>query len=159
MSASVARRAVSKLAPGYARPEDLEDPLRGIEAAMLRYRVMAYIVGVGLATLVFVGVPLQYAAGVPQVDAIVGPIHGFFYIVYLIAALDLARRARFTLLQMAAMVGAGFVPILAFVIERRVTNRLRGELESIRPFLQDAAQSARDTSTTDPAEPPSPALG
>ncbi len=164
MSSSPARRVLTKLAPGYARPGDLEDPLRGIEAAMLRYRVMAYIVGTGLATLVFVGVPLQYAAGVPQVDSIVGPIHGFLYIVYLIAALDLARRARFTLLQMAAMVGAGFVPILAFVIERRVTKRLRGELESIRPFLEEAARSAADAVPadavpTDHAEPPSPALG
>ena len=124
MSPDGARRVVSRLAPGYARPGDVEDPDRGLASALLRYRVMAYVVGVGLATLVFVGVPLQYGAGVPQVDAIVGPIHGFLYIVYLLAAVDLARRARFTLLQMAAMIGAGFVPLLAFVIEHRVTKRL-----------------------------------
>ncbi len=125
MSADSARRVVSRLAPGYARPGDVDDPARGLAPALLRYRVMAYVVGVGLATLVFVGVPLQYGAGIPQVDAIVGPVHGFLYIVYLLAAVDLARRARFTLLQMAAMIGAGFVPLLAFVIEHRVTRRLR----------------------------------
>ena len=96
--------------------------------ALLRYRVMAYIVGIGLLILVFVGVPLQYAANVPQVAQIVGPIHGALYIVYLIAALDLARRARFTLLQMAAMVGAGFLPFLAFVIEARVRRRVEAEV-------------------------------
>ena len=53
-----------------------------------------------------------------------GPIHGFFYIVYLLAAVDLARRARFTLLQMAAMIAAGFLPFLAFIIEHRVMRRL-----------------------------------
>lgn len=120
------RRVLSRLAPGYARPGDVEDPGHGLGHALLRYRVMAYVVGVGLATLVFVGVPLQYGAGLPQVDEIVGPIHGFLYIVYLLAAVDLARRARFTLLQMAAMIGAGFVPLLAFVIEHRVTKRLGG---------------------------------
>lgn len=124
MTVRRARRALSQLAPGYARSGDLEDPTRGLAAALLRYRVMAYVVGVGLATLVFVGVPLQYGARIPQVDEIVGPIHGFLYIVYLLAAVDLARRARFTLLQMAAMIGAGFVPLLAFVIEHRVTRRL-----------------------------------
>ncbi len=129
MSADSARRVVSRLAPGYARPGDVEDPARGLAPALLRYRVTAYVVGVGLATLVFVGVPLQYGAGIPQVDAIVGPIHGFLYIVYLLAAVDLARRARFTLLQMAAMIGAGFVPLLAFVIEHRVTRRLRQDAE------------------------------
>jgi integral membrane protein len=119
------RRAASRVAPGYARPGDLDDPERGLRSSLTRYRVMAYIVGTGLATLVFVGVPLQYGAGIPQVDEIVGPIHGFLYIVYLLAAVDLARRARFTLLQMAAMIGAGFIPLLAFVIEHRVTRRLR----------------------------------
>jgi integral membrane protein len=95
-----------------------------VSGALLRYRVMAYIVGVGLLILVFVGVPLQYAANEPGVAEVVGPIHGFLYIVYLLAALDLARRARFTLLQMAAMVGAGFLPFLAFIIERRVRQRV-----------------------------------
>jgi integral membrane protein len=101
---------------------------RSLEGALLRYRVAAYIVGVGLFTLVFVGLPLQYWAGVPQLDAIVGPIHGFFYILYLIVALDLARRARFSVVEMLSMVGAGLLPILAFVIERRITHRVRTEV-------------------------------
>ena len=96
--------------------------------ALFRYRVMAVVVGIGLLVLVFIGVPLQYAAGEPALAAIVGPIHGFFYIVYLIAALDLARRARFTIWQLAAMVGAGFVPFLAFVVERRVTRRVQRQM-------------------------------
>ena len=96
----------------------------GIAGALERYKIMAYIVGVGLIILVFVGVPLQYGANSPQVAKIVGPFHGFLYIVYLIAALDLARRARFTILQMAAMIGAGFVPFLAFVVERSVAKRV-----------------------------------
>jgi integral membrane protein len=99
-----------------------------VSGALLRYRIMAYIVGVGLLILVFVGVPLQYAAGEPAVAQIVGPIHGFLYIVYLAAALDLARRARFTLLQMAAMIGAGFLPFLAFFIEHRVRLRVEALL-------------------------------
>ena len=95
--------------------------------ALTRYRVMAYLVGTGLLVLVLIGVPLQYAANKPQVVAIVGPIHGFLYIVYLATAYDLARRARFTLLQLAAMVGAGLVPGLAFVLEHRVVRRVRAE--------------------------------
>jgi integral membrane protein len=98
-----------------------------ISGAILRYRVMAYVVGVGLIILVFVGIPLQYAANSPGVVQVVGPIHGALYIVYLLAAADLARRARFGLLQLAAMVAAGFVPFLAFVMERHVAHRLAGE--------------------------------
>jgi integral membrane protein len=83
---------------------------------------MAYVVGVGLIVLVFIGVPLQYAAGDRGVVAVVGPLHGFLYIVYLAAAFDLARRARLSIWQMAAMVGAGFIPFLAFYVEHRMTK-------------------------------------
>jgi integral membrane protein len=108
---------VKELFSGLFRPE--------IDGALKRYKLTAYIVGTGLIILVFIGIPLQAWAGAPQVARYVGVAHGFLYIVYLLAALDLARRARFTLLQMAAMVGAGFLPFLAFIIERRVERRVR----------------------------------
>lgn len=101
--------------------------------ALLRYRIMAYAVGVGLIILVCIGVPLQYGAHSPGVVKVVGPIHGALYIVYLLASLDLARRARFGLLQLAAMVAAGFVPFVAFVVERQVVRRLAGEALSSLP--------------------------
>jgi integral membrane protein len=97
---------------------------------------MAYIVGVGLIILVFIGVPLQYGADIPQVAQIVGPIHGFLYIVYLVAAADLARRARFTLWQLAAMVGAGFIPFLAFIVEARVARRMQPLLDAEAAFSE-----------------------
>ena len=131
----------------------------GLDGALLRYRVLAYVVGVGLAVLVFAGIPLQ-ALGHPQLVTILGPIHGVFYMLYLVAALDLARRARFGLAEMLAMVGAGFVPVLAFVIERRITRRVRsGVLDPWRlpswvqfgksPAVPDAAAPSSVTGTPD----------
>ena len=111
--------------PALLRPD--------LSGALLRYRVLAWTVGVGLILLVVVGIPLQYGAGVDAVVAVIGPIHGVLYIVYLLFALDLARRARFSLLQMAAMVGAGFLPGLAFVAERSVTRRVDRRLADPPP--------------------------
>jgi integral membrane protein len=104
---------------------------------------MAYTVGAGLIVLVFVGIPLQFGAGTKAVVEVVGPIHGFLYIVYLAAALDLASRARFKLLQLLAMVGAGLLPFLAFVIERRVSRRVEEEilLGRTTPWWREAAGS------------------
>lgn len=100
-------------------------------ACLARYRAMAYVVGVGLLVLVLVGVPLQYAADRPGVVSVVGPIHGFLYIVYLLAAADLARRFRLALWQIVALVAAGFVPFLAFVIERVTTRRIERSFDVV----------------------------
>ena len=100
----------------------------GLRGALLRYRVMAYTVGVGLILLVFVGMPLQYLAGDPTVVGIVGPLHGFLYIVYLLAAADLFRRIRWPVSQLLWVILAGLVPFVAFVVERRVTHRVEAQL-------------------------------
>jgi len=87
---------------------------------------MAFAVGVMLVVLVFVGIPLQIA-GHPAVVQIVGPIHGFLYIVYLVAAADLTRRLRWPVSELLWIVLAGLIPFTAFVVERRATRRVRAE--------------------------------
>ena len=99
-----------------------------IPGSLRRYSVMAYVVGVMLAVLVFVGVPLNYGFGVPEVSAVVSPIHGFLFIVYLVAAFDLALKARFTGKGTALVLLAGVVPLLSFWVERRVSRRVRAGL-------------------------------
>ncbi len=96
-----------------------------MEAAVTRYRVLANVVGVFLL-LLCVGMVIKY--GPPRQETIVsvvGPIHGFLYMVYLVTAFDLYRRARWPLGRMVTMVAAGLVPFLAFVIERRIVRELR----------------------------------
>lgn len=96
-----------------------------MSSPLQRYRVMAMIVGTMLLVLVLIGMPLQYGLGHPGLADVVAPIHGILYIVYLLTVLDLARRERrLSLRQLAAMVGAGFVPFLAFVIEHKITKEL-----------------------------------
>ena len=107
-------------------------PLGGTAGSLARYRVLAMIVGTGLATLCFVGLPLQYLVHNrwpwTAVVEIVGPIHGVFYMIYLLACLDLAARARFRTVQLLGMVGAGLVPLLAFYMEHKVSQRVKAQL-------------------------------
>lgn len=94
-------------------------------AALTRYRVMAYVVGVWLIVLMFVGMPLKYFADQPAVVQIVGPVHGFLYIVYLVFALEMAIKRRYGLPRTALMLLAGVLPFLSFVVERIVTREVR----------------------------------
>jgi integral membrane protein len=95
-----------------------------LRGALLRYRVMAYTVGVMLILLVFVGIPLQYWGNNDTVVGVVGPLHGVLYIVYLLAAADLFRRIRWPIFQLIWVILAGLVPFVAFIVERRVTRRV-----------------------------------
>ncbi len=110
-------------APGDLLTAELA-PLR---RALARYRVMAYVVGTMLVLLVFVAIPLQYGANIPQVAVVVAPIHGYLYIVYLVTGADLARRAHWRLGRIILVVAAGFVPFVAFIVEHRVTRQMREE--------------------------------
>ena len=105
---------------------------------------MAYLVGVGLLVLVCVGVPLQYAAGKPAVVSVVGPIHGFLYIVYLLTVADLARRFRLSLGQVIALVAAGIRAV--FGLCRRAFDDeadREGRCESLRRAARPAPAGAR----------------
>ena len=96
-----------------------------MNAALTRYRVMAYIVGVMLLVLVCVAMPLKYFGGNPEASKIVSPIHGFLYIVYLLAALDLAVKVRWKAGRTILLMLAGAVPFLSFVMERKVTHEVQ----------------------------------
>ena len=87
------------------------------EGALLRYRVMAYVVGVMLL-VVFAAIPFD------SVERVVGPLHGALYIIYLATVLDVFLRFRLRVLELVAMVAGGWVPFLAFVVERWMRRRL-----------------------------------
>jgi integral membrane protein len=89
---------------------------------LIRYRVMAYTTAVLLIVLVFVGIPLQVAAGKTDVVKVVGTLHGYLYLVYLGVAFDLTRKLRVPLGRMLLVLLAGTVPFCAFVAERKLTR-------------------------------------
>jgi integral membrane protein len=87
-----------------------------MRAAALRYRVMAYITGVVLIILCFVGIPLQIA-GHPQVANNVGVVHGVLYIIYLVFAWILSRKLRLANGPTVLLLLAGTVPVMTFIVE------------------------------------------
>ena len=109
-----------------------------MKAAVLRYRVMAYVTGVVLIILCFVGIPLQIA-GHPAVANDVGVVHGILYIIYLVCAWQLARRLGLTAKPTVIMLLAGTVPIMTFIVERWVTRRF------IDPALGEGSGQAQPT--------------
>ena len=106
----------------------LPDEVKGIKGALIRYRVMAYVVGVLLVVLVCVGMPLKYIWNNAAVVTWTGVPHGWLYMILIITAFDLGRRVRWSWGRLALIALAGTVPFLSFVAEHSATRNVRERL-------------------------------
>lgn len=99
-----------------------------IRGALLRYRVMAYVVGVLLVVLVLVGMPLKYFADFGAVVTWTGVPHGWLYMVLIVTAYDLGRRVHWPWLRLILIALAGTVPFLSFVAEHYARKDVQARL-------------------------------
>ena len=114
------------------------------------YRVMATIVGVLLVVLCLIGVPLANFDGsgmwgifgsTPSwvtpgssaqevgeaITTYLGVAHGWLYMIFLVSAFLLSRRARWDLPFTLVTLVCGTIPLLSFWAEHRATRRVRAE--------------------------------
>lgn len=121
-----------------------------MKSALTRYRVMASVVGVLLVVLILVGVPLAnfdgsamwgVFAGTPElfpvgttahrvgeaITTYLGVAHGWLYMIFLVTAFLLSRKAGWDLPFTVVTLVCGTVPLLSFWAERRATARIRAE--------------------------------
>lgn len=111
--------------PAAAAPPVLD----GARGRLSRYRAMAWVTGVMLLVLC-VEMLLKYAFHAGGVDATGDPepvlgtwvaiAHGWIYVVYLATVVQLWSAMRWSLGRLATMALAGVVPVMSFVLERRV---------------------------------------
>ncbi|TWD80584.1 integral membrane protein [Kribbella amoyensis] len=97
---------------------------RTTHSALIRYQVLAYVVGVMLLLLTFVAMPVKYIGDNEAPMNLIGPLHGFLYAVYLLATLDLARRVKWSFRYLLLVAIAGTIPFLSFYAERKVHRDL-----------------------------------
>lgn len=102
--------------------------------ALTFFKVMAFIVGVGLLVLV-VEMVLEYGTTMKGEQ---NPLHwwpqphGFIYMVYLVATANLGFKVGWSLPRMVGVMLAGCVPFLSFWVERKVAGEVEGRLTTGR---------------------------
>ena len=115
------------------RPEDVD----AVRPRLTAFKVMAFVVGVGLLVLV-VELVLSYVVGLKG-DA--NPLHwwpqphGFIYMAYLAATAVLGFKVGWSLPRMVLVMLAGCVPFLSFWVERRVAREVEDELAAVASSL------------------------
>lgn len=121
-----------------------------MRTALLRYQILAATVGVLLVVLFFVGVPLANFTGGPMwhvfdstpeiwiegsrpqlvgefITGWLATLHGWLYMLFVIFAFLLSRKAGWDLRFTVVTLLLGTVPVLSFWAERRATRRVRDE--------------------------------
>ena len=106
-----------------AAPQQRINPKRQqrVAQALKRYSIAAYITGIWLLILV-VEMILKYLVlhdDAPEWFVYIGMVHGLFFIIYLIATLDLGTKARWEPSKWLTTCLSGTVPFLSFVVEHR----------------------------------------
>src|SRR5262249_60349928 len=99
------------------------------------YRVVAYVTGVVLVVLCGRALPQLFVADEAAVN-VLATIHGVLYIVYLLVAFPRSRRLRLTLWPTVAILLAGTIPVMTFIVERYISHRY------IAPALAQAGAAA-----------------
>jgi integral membrane protein len=130
---------------------------RSLNAALTRYRVLAYVTGVFLLLLTLhviiqivqsntQDIPYTQAKGlgkwIPGGDYWIPAGHGWLYLAYLVASVDLWMRTRLPFVRMVLVALAGTVPGCSFIAEHWVTRRLRPMIAAV---VERPAQGASAT--------------
>ncbi len=108
-----------------ARPGDPPGTPLLARGTLTRFRIMAWVTGVLLLVLVLVAMPLKYLGDDARLVHVVGVMHGWFYLAYLVTAFLLAYQLRWPMGRMLLLLLAGTVPFASFYAERKVMSELR----------------------------------
>lgn len=90
-----------------------------------RLRVLAFLEGVSLLVLVFVGSPMKYFWDSPGLVKGLGPVHGLFFILFVINAFSVGVQQRWTWWGTTwKLVVASFIPFGTFYIDAKILRPL-----------------------------------
>ena len=95
-----------------------------------RLRLAGYVEGTTLLVLLFIGVPIKYGIGDPTVVSVVGPIHGFAVVCYLILAANAVFGGGWKAPEAVRVLVAAAVPFGPFINDGFLARKSAASLEA-----------------------------
>ena len=92
-----------------------------MEKALARFKFIAYLAGVVLI-LFTIEITLKYS-GILEIPWF-AQLHGIVYMVYVVIAFDISRRAKLSLRDTFLILIAGTIPVMSFIAENRIRRRV-----------------------------------
>ncbi len=98
-----------------------------------RLRLIGLIEGVSFLLLLFVAMPLKYAAGMPEAVKYVGWAHGGLFVLFIVALLHASAETSWSLTKIAGAFVASVIPFGTFVLDRHLKRDEAALLAAPRP--------------------------
>ncbi len=92
-----------------------------MEKALARFKFIAYLAGIVLI-LFTIEIILKYS-GILEIPWF-AQLHGIVYMVYVVIAFDMSRRAKLSLRDTFLVLIAGTIPVMSFIAESRIRRRV-----------------------------------
>jgi integral membrane protein len=105
-------------------------PVRDVAAARKAlgfFKVMAITAGCALFVLVVI-IVINGGFGRGGPSAVWSPIHGAIYFVFVLSIANLGFKVGWSLPRMILTMLSGFVPVLPFIVERKVSREVEAQL-------------------------------
>lgn len=98
---------------------------------LAQFRWIAIVEGWSYLILLFIAMPLKYLAGQPMLVKLTGSIHGFLFILFCLALLQVMLRCRWSLKSSCLAFVASLIPFGTFVLERKLKQMLLAEEDAL----------------------------
>lgn len=85
-----------------------------------RFKTIAISEGISFLVLLFIAMPLKYFGNLPQMVLIVGWVHGFLFIAYMISLLQVKMVHRWSFNKAFIAAAAALIPFGPFVLEKKI---------------------------------------
>jgi integral membrane protein len=99
----------------------------GARKALGFFKVMAIVAGCALFVLIVI-IAINGGFGKGGASAVWSPIHGVIYFVFVLSIANLGFKVGWSLPRMILFMLSGFVPVLPFIVERKVAAEVEDQL-------------------------------
>lgn len=90
-----------------------------------RFRLLAFLEGMSLIALVFIGMPMKYMYSNPALVKSIGPLHGLLFLFYVAYTFNIAAEHQWKFTQTTwKVLLASFIPFGTFYIDHTILKKI-----------------------------------
>lgn len=107
-----------------------ESILHFFTTSLGRYRLVGLLEGLSLLVLLFIAVPIKYIKGDPSWVKNIGPVHGAFFLLFVLMSFQMASEQNWTFRKTTLkVILSSFLPFGTFYIDHILLRHIKSEEE------------------------------